>query len=47
MALRKATVRALFPSLISIWTTILITDELSTSNSGGIATVAAIFLPLH
>ena len=44
MALRKATVGALFPSLIWIWTTISITDKLSTRNSRGISTVAAIFL---
>ena len=43
MALRRATVQALFPSLSWIWTTILITEELSTSNSCG----TAIFLPLY
>ena len=36
-------VLALFPSLIWTWTTILITEELPTSNSCGIATVAAMF----
>ena len=44
MDLRKATVRELFPSLIS---TISITEELSTCNSCGISTVAVIFLPLY
>ena len=44
MALRKATVRELFPSLIS---TISITEELSTCNSCGISTVAVIFLLLY
>ena len=40
-------VLALFPSLIWTWTTILITEELSTSNSCGITTVAAMFLLLY
>ena len=40
-------VLALFPSLIWTWTTILITEELPTSNSCGIATVAAMFLLLY
>ena len=39
MAPRKATVRALFLSLILVWITMLITEELST--------VSAIFLPLY
>ena len=40
-------VLALFPSLIWTWITILITEELPTSNSCGIATVAAMFLLLY
>ena len=40
-------VLALFPSLIWTWTTILITEELPTSNSCGITTVVAMFLLLY
>ena len=40
-------VLALFLSLIWAWITILITEELPTSNSCGIATVAAMFLLLY
>ena len=47
MALRKANVSALFPSLIWVWTTTSIIEELSISNSWGIATAAKILLPLY
>ena len=47
MTLRKANVSAVFPSLIRVWTTTSIIEELSISNSCGIATAAKILLPLY